>query len=314
MARRIPNSPVAAGDYGRTALSCAHLKISSLNIQMEDTHSVCSGGSQGSVSLSKKECPYCNTEFQMRGLFNHIRLKHSSQMASMTTMRYLEHAEKGNPLCVYWQVKNDFDEEEEEKIYVCLASNKTFKTEERGIRHFKLNAPMKKDHIKQVKILKKEVDSAKKKKLIVDESGKRVLEGFKKKDPALARALWRGILYHHNMCQIGMHQFEKQQWSPDALCFGYHPPTRTFLNTTFQELFNTMLIYEDKMNAYLHHQVLDPKLLVHLYNDFAVFWDRTLCESMPGLRDRLKASMISPADWTEEYFFYANESMKGVEF
>lgn len=284
---------------------------------MEDNHSVCSGGSQVSVSLSKVECPHCNNEFQQRAIFNHIRIKHTKEMISMTSKKFLEEAIKGNPLCVYWTIKNDFDEEEEEKIYVCLSTNKTFKTDERGMLHFKKSPNDKKKHIQEAKSLLKEIIKEKKKKVVQNPIYVKEQEAVKRNDPELCRAIWRGILYHQNLSHIGFWFAEKQQWQEETICFQYEKKTRDYFTTTYSALKEEMRKYDEIIETLKDNKVLEVRVLQNLYFDLWNFWDRTLRTSMAGCPDYDSHSsgvIIPVSEMTEEFYYYANKKMVGVDF
>ena len=196
---------------------------------MEDNHSIVSGGSQGSISLTKKECPFCQGEFQMRSLFNHIRTKHPREMTTMTNRKFVEEAIKGFPLVIYWNVKNDFDEDEEQKLYVCLSTNKTFLTEERGTRHFNHSPNDKKKHIQNAKTLLKDYKDVKSK--IKNKSSVCVMQEnlVRENNVEMARAIWRGILYHKKKLEVALWYAEKQQLDADAyIAYEYRKSSRTY--------------------------------------------------------------------------------------
>lgn len=121
----------------------------------DDNHSVASGHSAVSASNSNIDCPVCNNSLTLKRMFNHIRIKHQGYFFKCTTKNWLEDAEKGQPLKIMWEVKNDFDETDFVIIYGCLSTNKTFKDISRAMVHFKKDKAALKDHNKQIKELLK---------------------------------------------------------------------------------------------------------------------------------------------------------------
>lgn len=273
---------------------------------MEDNRSVCSGGSQGSVSLSKVECPHCKQEFQQRAIFNHIRVKHPREMITMTTRKFLEEAVKGFPLCIYWIVKNDFDEEEESKIFVCLSTNKTFKTEERANLHFNKSPADKKKHMAHAKMLLKDFQKEKKKKNeIVNPYQKKHSEMIKNNDPALAKALWRGLMFHKSRLELGLWFAEKQQLDDSYVCFSYRQMTRSYEPTTWFQMRSDCMNQIEHINILLRTKCMDCNTLKSRWFAAYLFWSKDLATSL-DLCDSLKADNSL---WKEEFFFYANETM-----
>ena len=92
-----------------------------------------------SVTNTGMECPVCKNELTIKNMFNHIKIKHSGYFQQQTTKLWLQEANQGKPLKIFWNKKNDFNEEETIVIFGCLSSGKTFTTESRGIIHFKKN-------------------------------------------------------------------------------------------------------------------------------------------------------------------------------
>ncbi len=130
-------------------------------ITNDDNKSVASGGSTLSSSLEKMECPYCNKDFQTRHMVNHIHSKHSSDFLNGLTKKWIEDAEKDEPLKLYWEKNNDFDELEIMNLYACMGTYKTFLREDRARLHFKKNPDALKKHNKEISKLKKAYEKKK---------------------------------------------------------------------------------------------------------------------------------------------------------
>ena len=279
---------------------------------MEDNRSVCSGNSQGSVSLSKVECPHCKTEFQQRALFNHIRVKHSREMITMTSKKFLEEAIKGFPLCIYWEVKNDFDELEEEKIYVCLSSNKTFKTEERGNLHFQKSPDHKKKHISHAKMLLKEIAAEKKKSVKKTHSNLvKIQELSAEKQMEMAKAIWRGIVFHQRKIEIGLHYAEVRQLEDDYVASRWNKIMRRYDYIPWKDLHSICHHQLELIECLKVQREMNVKVLQKVWDDLYRLWNNDLATSLPWceeLQERYQGM------WKEEFFYYANETMPEVQF
>lgn len=120
---------------------------------------------KGSTSSSKsadrfnKQCPFCQCEVQLRVMFNHIRKKHPYQfmmcMDVFDEQQIKEIISCGSAFPFSFSLKNDFDEEEETRIYGCLGCNNTFTHELRANGHCG-KAKCKLNHIKGIKALIKQ--------------------------------------------------------------------------------------------------------------------------------------------------------------
>lgn len=117
-----------------------------------DSQSVTSDHSLSSKPLA---CPCCKKEVASRSIFNHLKTKHVGYFQQQTTKLWLQEAQKGKPLKVFWSIKNDFDEEELIVLFGCLASGKTFNLEHKAITHFKKNPKDLQEHNKQIVLMLK---------------------------------------------------------------------------------------------------------------------------------------------------------------
>jgi hypothetical protein len=168
---------------------------------MEDNHSVASGSSTLSSTQVKIECPHCKNDYQMRSMFNHIFTKHFRDFKRNISGAWLKEANPDEPLRIFWDVTDDFDEVKETELFVCLASKKTFVTTNRAIAHFKKNPEIYKQHKKEVRQLLKDVQSDNKKEIkehLTNPVRSKYIEAKKNKDPILIKALWSSILYYRN--------------------------------------------------------------------------------------------------------------------
>lgn len=224
----------------------------------DDNKSVASATS---ASNEKIECPHCNKEFQSRAIFNHIRSKHLRELIDSTLTKWCGEAIQGKALKLVWWKKNDFDEEEDVTIYACLATNKTFTTEQRANTHFKKNPEHLNDHITQMKKLNKEILAAKKAPKL-SETDKKLLAAVKANDPELARALWRAVLFHVRGCQKIITEVEKK-YSPEQISTYVMRSPSQFFKTypTLDKWINAIKVTIASVEALQAEQCLDVATL-----------------------------------------------------
>jgi hypothetical protein len=233
----------------------------------------------------------------------------------MTQKKFLDDAISGSPLKIYWITSNDFDEEVEEDLYVCLSSNKTFKTLERGVLHFKKDTKAKAEHIKAVKALKKSIEKEKKEKFkkVVHTSyymNEQAL--LKANDPKFARMIWRGILYHVGILNTCQWFAKFQEWSPIAPCGYYNPMTRTIEEISWEEMNIRITQAVDRVDELRHEQCLNPSILQPLWYSLYHLWDRSLRDTMPTCP--AWATAVKPNEFTAETCYYATDTMEVIDF
>lgn len=110
--------------------------------EQKETHTGDDTGSTSSTASAARlvrQCPFCPKELQTRSLFKHIRTTHPYQMSMCSDAHKIEEMkyimEKSTTFPFSFFLKNDFDEEEEHKIYGCFGCNNTFVTESKGNIH-----------------------------------------------------------------------------------------------------------------------------------------------------------------------------------
>ena len=178
----------------------------------DDNKSVCSATSTLSSSQVKTECPHCNKDYQTRALFNHIYTKHFRQFSQSISQKWLKEAEEDEPLRVWWDVKDDFDEVKEVDIYACLSSKKTFMTHERAVQHFKKNKEDLKAHNKALKQLKKDIKDDSKKALKERKSNpvKLAYQDAKTRgDFILINSAWSSVMYYRTTIDYILNLYKK---------------------------------------------------------------------------------------------------------
>lgn len=289
---------------------------------MSDSSSICSSHSAGSVSLSKMECPYCTKDIQARGLFSHIRKFHNVDFLKSTNRKWVEDAVKGQPLRMYWERTNDFDEMETTTIYVCLSTHKTFMTPAKCEAHFKKDKVALKDHNKQLTQLKKDMETlrkqeAKLKKQVakVDPYILRRDNAFKNNDPELARAIWRGILNNIKTLQCALAICYRSGYRPDTTMYKFCNDTKLFEQIAFSDFIpyhNDLVARVDRLQE---AKCMDVKLLHKIYIQTLLFWKQNYEESIMGFHTDMK--QIHPFYnyvGDEAFYNYATEEMEGVDF
>lgn len=289
---------------------------------MSDSASVCSSHSATSVSLSKMECPYCSNELQVRGMFSHIRKFHSIELLKNTSRRWIAEAENGKPLRVYWTKKNDFDEDEETVLFVCMSTNKTFTTSFGCEQHFKKNKDALKDHNKQLKQLKKEfeahkkTETRKKKEAIKQNPFRLRLDDAKaSNDPELARAIWKGILNSKRVCELALYICKKSNYSVDTPMYRFDKRQQMFEQIPFSDFRVHHVKLMTKIETLQESKCMNVQLLDAVYVEALSFWSQNYQESIMGFHEDMK-SLYPIYNYTpdEKFYNYAIEEMESVDF
>jgi hypothetical protein len=160
-----------------------------------------------SVTNAAIECPVCKNDLTVKHIFNHIKIKHSGYFQQQTTKKWLQESQLGKPLKIFWNKKNDFDEEDTFVVFGCLSSGKTFTTESRGVAHFRKNPNDLKNHNEAVTYLLSVRDDELKKERKIEEQlqntppEKSEYQEMKKtNDPELCDALLAVINNHLEVC------------------------------------------------------------------------------------------------------------------
>ena len=177
-----------------------------------DNQSVTSGLSAASASLEHLPCPYCNSDFQTRSLFRHIRVKHQEEFVESCCGSFLKNAKINKPLRVSYEYLDDFGEKDYIILYADLATNKAFLQESRAASYLKKNPKVLKEHNQLLKELQEEYS----KKDRIDPYKSKLERKKKINDPTLCRSLWSAILYFQDLCEKIVPWF--QTLNPDLSC------------------------------------------------------------------------------------------------
>lgn len=251
----------------------------------DDTLSV---ASTQSISASNRpmDCPVCNNSLTLKHMFNHIRIKHQGYFFKSTTKNWLEDAQKGQPLKIMWEVKNDFDETDFVIIYGCLSTNKTFRDVSRALAHFKKDKDALKEHNKQIKeILKtrqRVIDKEKKeaaKAIAKDPVVVKFRELIEKNDPELRADLCAVLQNTISVCERLIEDssdiMDMTTESPD------HPGMRVQTVAETKDLFakikedfareNNTVKYLRTMNQTLHRVICLRDVVSHYGKSNAVY-------------------------------------------
>lgn len=291
---------------------------------MSDSASVSSSHSSMSISLSKMECPYCNKDLQVRGMFAHIRKFHTTDFMKNTNGKWIDEAMNGHPLRVWWSKKNDFDEDDETVLYVCLSTNKTFTSPAKAQDHFKKDKAALKDHNKQLKQLRKDFDAMKKadakkkkqeEKTPVDPYILRRNNAFNNNDPELARAIWRGILNSKKVCECSMVICKRRGYKPDTSMYLFDKRHGMFEEVKFSDFTIRHEKLMTKVETLIQAKCMDVMYLHKVYMEVFLFWYQNYTESIMAFHEDMKELHPIYRDVADEKFYnYATEEMEGVDF
>lgn len=292
---------------------------------MSDSSSVNSSKSSCSISNSKMECPYCNKDLQVRAMFNHIRKLHNNDLLKSTNSKWIDEALSGQPLRVWWSKKNDFDEEEEIVLFVCLSTNKTFTSPSKAQDHFKADKAVLKDHNKQLKQLRKDFETmkkaaakAKKQKATAAPTDPYILRrnnAFNTNDPELARSIWRGILNSKKTCECAMAICKRRDYHPDCLMSFWNKQQGQQVEIKFSDFIIRHEKLMTKIETLLTAKCMDVMLLHKVFIEVMMFWKSNYADSIMCFHEDMK-QMHPIYNYLEDqrFYDYATEEMEGVDF
>ena len=157
-----------------------------------DQQSVASGTS--SKSRETLPCIYCNKDFQLRSMFNHIRTKHDREFALSLRNKLGQFEYPDDPIEVEFEWDDEQDVHQWRSVFGCLSSNKTFLTKSGVKNYWKKNLKDAKAHEKEMKKLKSKIlDAIEAKKREKSKSPYSI--AVESKDSYLVRAIYRFFLY-----------------------------------------------------------------------------------------------------------------------
>jgi hypothetical protein len=224
-----------------------------------DNQSVASDASSLSSAQTKVECPHCNKDFQFRSVFNHLYSKHNTEFFNSLNRDWLLKSKEDSPLLVWWTYKDDFDEEKTVNLFGCLATKKTFMTEERALQYFKKSPDVLKLHNKELAKLKKKARSNTT--TVKSISSKTPFqEAMDRQDPDLARALYSRYLYRLERCRMAIEVMSTDYTNESKFRTGAGE-----LTVSFRTLKENMTHIESELEKFIKNKDLDPK---HLYSLF----------------------------------------------
>ena len=251
----------------------------------------------------------------MKSLFHHIRVHHITEFLKNTETKWIEEAETGRPLKVYWEtnVDEELGHSDLQILYVCLATDKCFTTEERGMRHFKHNPAALKKHNTQLRLLKKE----KRAKKLQEEKAKEkrpaayfFQKALRENDPKLIEGLWRGISHWKAGCDLALSLSYKLK---DDSEFTFQKTKTTWKETV--DIYRKRCL---KAQSFLTHGTANASDLNALYNyfwSFITYWKDNIVsvgEIDPRLDPKYPESIIVERDESvidEEFFYVATAKM-----
>jgi hypothetical protein len=178
-------------------------------------------GSTGSSYSVKKACPYCSDEMKTEVLFNHMYSKHAPDFLESVKSWMREENDATKPVRIEWRQGGEEEAATISIIYGCLATHKTFTTEERAYRHFKKNPEVHKAHQEELKAMRVRFN----KKVNLDSkrvSDERWYSMKKNNDPHAVRAILRFILHQERMIEtelLSLIEARPPDFYHSAICF-----------------------------------------------------------------------------------------------
>ena len=276
----------------------------------DDNRSVASVGSVVSTNNAKVACPNCSKEFQKRSIFKHIRLNHYKEFLLLTSERWVNDAEKGEPLRIEWEGEDERGEPELVSVWVCLATYRTFLSRHRAVAHLAKDHSARKIHDRELVKLKKDLLSAAYKRQ-QEFHNNTIVKSYKsaveRNCPELARILWRRIGYEsHSISLICL-------TADELMKLEIHKDKN--LDRTIEK----HLKMSSEIEALESAKCLDVKTLLpyyeglimirqFLYNKFWTF------DEFNDLRNSERSIQPKHAELSEEMYFFAGEHMPPPEF
>ena len=285
-----------------------------------DNHSLASGGSVHSTAQEKVGCPYCPKSLQIRAVFKHIHGQHYKEFLDLTSVKWIDDAEVGEPLRIMWDGHDEQGEPELKSYWVCLSTYKTFMGLNRANIHFQKNKKALKEHNDALKKLKKDYIKAqekKKKELAEHPVMKSYREAKTRNSPHLAHCLWRSILYYSRGAKmlldrlVDSHDDHFDMFNPVTHEFNNHLKRLGEWREQFKEKYSlTQQLYAEKC--------LDWKLLEPLHMYFSQFVPQFMrfFNCFMDLYDFNNVNCIraNPADLDASCYWLCSEKFPPVDF
>jgi hypothetical protein len=274
----------------------------------DDNRSVASAGSVASTAQAKVACPHCSKEFQKRGIFKHIRLNHYKEFLLLTSERWVNEAEKGEPLRIEWEGENDHGEPDLVSVWVCLATYRSFLLRHRAVAHLAKDHSARKIHDRELVKLKKDLQSAAYKRQ-QEFHNNTIVKSYKsaveRNCPELARILWRRIFYESHTCSLIF----------IAACDLIKLESDKALDRIIDKMEKIGL----EINALESAKCLDVKTLLPYYEAFIEirqflyrkFWT---FDELNEIRCGERSVQPKHAELSEEMYYFAGDHMRPPEF
>ena len=255
-------------------------------------------------------------------MFAHIRKLHNTELLKNTSKKWLDEAEAGEPLKVWWETKNDFDEDELTILYVCLSTNKTFTVEAKAQQHFAKDKAALKDHNKQLKQLQKEYalmrkQEAKKQKekeklyKKTDPFQIRFQQAKETNDPELIRSLWIGIFHHKRCIDLAQLLTERRGYTDNTMMYLHIRNTRNYMEVTYKDFLEVQKQLLNDIDEAYNEKCMDYRNLSSLWSRAWNLWASSYKESYMNLNEDL--AVFYPtfnSGWAEQFFYFATEEME----
>lgn len=249
-------------------------------------------------------------------MFNHLYNKHNTEFSNSVSKDWLDQAEEDSPLMFWWYYTDDFDEEKQVKLYGCLATKKTFTSEERALLHFKRSPESKKLHNKELAKLKKQVKKNKTAN-VQPTTVNPIKVALNTKDPRLARALYSRYLYLLPLFKTLLETLSKmyvETWPIfTGQTFGCNSERVCWTLPQIKEKIDYL---QDEVDKLITKKELDPQRLYNLNKDFdkIILTGRvTLDEGSSFCNKRYETDEVGLIVPTDE-FYVGNPAYPQVDF
>ena len=287
----------------------------------DDCRSVTSASSTASASLKKLGCPYCNKDFQARSMFNHIRIKHPREFLKSTSKKWIQEAEQGLPLTLWWEGQNDRGDPEAYKIYACLSTNKSFLHIDRALAHFKKDKAALKDHNKQLKQLRKDFEKEEKRKNDEVKNDPYHI-ALRQNDPELARCFWSSILMEMKICKYLYDTTLYKNYKDESPMYRIINPRHPICFSNFDEVRYVDFIenHYHRLLSDIEDAMLDHSLDCDLLNKLNKRMRTMRYEFVESIRDcdigngRDLSAMFPEFTFDEDHFGVCGPDMPKVNF
>ena len=200
-------------------------------------------------------------------MFNHLYSKHNTEFCNNINREWLSQAKEGSAFMFWWYYKDDFDEEKQVKLYGCLATNKTFMTQERALQHFKKAPDVLKLHNKELAKLKKQYKKNKAE-TVQSSNDNPFKKALNVKDPHLARAFYSRYLYLLPLCKTAVESLSNMYQDSYPINTGETDGNSKSIYFTASQIKEKFEYLQKEVDKLITKKELDPEPLYKLNSRF----------------------------------------------